>query len=1033
MRLGRIGTRLTQAVRFATVLAAVLTGGCADADPPYSPEAALRSFQLAPGFRIELAAAEPQVVDPISMAFDERGRLFVVEMRDYPISDQPLSRIKLLEDRDGDGRFEHASVFVDGLHMAHGVLPWKGGILVACAPDILHFTDTDGDGRADRRKVILTGFALVNPQLRINTPLYEMDNWIYAAYPRFGVGRRFKQFSDQGRPIHFPDHPEVAPVDVFERRSDIRFKPDELRIEPVSGNSEFGQAFNARGHRFPSWNNNHLRHSVIETRYLDRNPHLQVENPMQTISDHGQPAPVYPITDDPHLQDIRQTRLLKELGHFTSACGQSVYAGGRFPQPYDGAHFIAEPAHNLVHCDVVSSRGATYTGAAALRESEFLASRDSWFMPVFTTTGPDGALYVADFHRKIVEHPEWIREDFVDDHELFYAGQDHGRIYRIVHGEPEPAEPPRLDRAGAAELVGRLSHPNRWWRLTAQRLLVERRDPSAIPRLEELARSGASARGRMHALWALEGMAALDADLVLGGLGDDSPEVREQAIRIGESWLSDRRVVDRMLAMTGDPDERVRFQLACTLGELPAGDSFEPLLKIAHDHMEDPWFQVAALSAAGEHAVRWFRAVIGSREFASQGTEGRQLFLRRLTGMIGARQKARELTAVLGAVGRAAGDADLWWTSLSLEGLAEGLKRGTESAVNLPRRGQRILLELLSEPSRSGTAALEVAEAVELSNTLQFRSLMRQAAALAADEEAGLESRVHAIRLAALDPTRADYSMLAGLLQPRQPEEIQMAATRALVLLPHPRSTDILLEAWRSFTATLQNAALDGLLREPLRVPSLLDAVEAGTVQPWTIRGARRGRLFRISEGETLERARTLLRSSPPDLRTLMDQYGAAARTTGDVASGREVFNRNCSQCHKVGETGSEVGPDLLSLSGRTKYEFLENILDPNSNIVPGFEEYLVETHDGRALTGVMASQGPATVTLRRSEGEEDTISRSQIASLRSLGVSAMPEGVQEDITVQQMTDLLEYLANLGADTNAGSGDFQSPTGNGGF
>ena len=1020
----RAGTRLRQAVRFAAVLAAVLTGGCGDAEPPYSPEAALQTFQLAPGFRIELAAAEPQVVDPVSMAFDERGRLFVVEMRDYPISDKPLSRIKLLEDRDGDGRFEHSSVFVDGLHMAHGVLPWKGGILVTCAPDILHFTDTDDDGRADQRKVILTGFAQVNPQLRINTPLYEMDNWIYAAYPRFGVGRRFKQFSDQGQPIHFPDHPEIAPVDVFERRSDIRFKPDKLQLEPVSGNSEFGHTFNARGHRFPSWNNNHLRHSVIETRYLDRNPHLQVDNPMQTVSDHGQPAPVYPITDDPHLQDIRQTRLLKELGHFTSACGQSIYAGGRFPQRYHGAYFIAEPAHNLVHSDILSAQGATYTGAGAFGESEFLASRDSWFMPVFTTTGPDGALYVVDFHRKIVEHPEWIREDFVDDQELFYAGQDHGRIYRIVHGETEPEQPPRLDQAGAAELADRLSHPNRWWRLTAQRLLVESQDQSVVPRLKELARSGASARGRMHALWTLEGLDALDAGLVLGGLSDESPEVREQAIRMGESYLSDRRIVDQMMEMTGDPDERVRFQLACTLGELPANIAFKPLVEIAADHMEDPWFQVAVLSAAADDPVRWFRAMIRNEEFTSGGTEGRQLFLRRLTSMIGARQKARELTAVLAAVLNAAGDADLWWPALSLEGLAEGLKRGTESEVNLPRRAQQILLEFLSKPNRLGTAALEVVDGVRLSDTLQFRSLMRQAAALAADEGAGLDARVHAIRLAALAPSRTDYSLLAGLLQPRQPEEIQMAATRALIVLPHPKSTEILLDAWRSFTASLQNVALDGILREPRRVPSLLDAVEAGTVQPWTIRGARRGRLFRVSEGETLERARTLLRSSPPDLRALTDQYGVAARTTGDIATGREVFNKNCSQCHKVGETGSEVGPDLLSLSGRTKYEFLENILDPNSNIVPGYEEYLVQTHDGRALTGVMASQGPATVTLRRSEGEEDTIARSQIANLRSLGVSAMPEGVQEDISVRQMTDLLEYLTHLGADTAAGSGDF---------
>ena len=503
-----------------------------------------------------------------------------------------------------------------------------------------------------------------------------------------------------------------------------------------------------------------------------------------------------------------------------------------------------------MHSDILSAQGRPIPAPAPLGESEFLASRDSWFMPVFTTTGPDGALYVVDFHRKIVEHPEWIREDFVDDQELFYAGQDHGRIYRIVHGETEPEQPPRLDQAGAAELADRLSHPNRWWRLTAQRLLVESQDQSVVPRLKELARSGASARGRMHALWTLEGLDALDAGLVLGGLSDESPEVREQAIRMGSPICRTARIVDRMMEMTGDPDERVRFQLACTLGELPANIAFKPLVEIAADHMEDPWFQVAVLSAAADDPVRWFRAVIRNEEFTSQETEGRQLFLRRLTSMIGARQKTRELTAVLAAVLNAAGDADLWWPALSLEGLAEGLKRGTESEVNLPPPSPANPVGVSVQTESVGHGDSGGGGRSRLSDTLQFRSLMRQAAALAADEGAGLDARVHAIRLAALNPSRTDYSLLAGLLQPRQPEEIQMAATRALIVLPHPKSTEILLDAWRSFTAALQNAALDGILREPKRVPSLLDAVEAGTVQPWTIRGARRGRLFRVSEGE---------------------------------------------------------------------------------------------------------------------------------------------------------------------------------------
>jgi len=166
----------------------ILISGCARSGPPYSPQEALKRFQLPAGFRIELAASEPAIADPIAAAFDERGRMFVVEMGDYPLSAEPKGKIRLLEDRDGDGIFEHSTVFVDGLHFPHGVLPWKGGIIVTCAPDILYFADTDGDGKADVRRVLLTGFAEVNPQLRVNTPLYGIDNWIYAAYPKFGVG-----------------------------------------------------------------------------------------------------------------------------------------------------------------------------------------------------------------------------------------------------------------------------------------------------------------------------------------------------------------------------------------------------------------------------------------------------------------------------------------------------------------------------------------------------------------------------------------------------------------------------------------------------------------------------------------------------------------------------------------------------------------------------------------------------------------------------------------------------------------------------
>ena len=249
---------------FFVIAALAFLSGCKKSGPPYSPEEALKRFQLPPGFRIELVAAEPDVVSPVALAFDERGRMFVAEMPEYPISREPLGKIVVLEDVHGNGRFEKSTVFADHFHFVHGMLPWKKGLIVTSAPDIFYVADSKGGDRADVRKVLLTGFAQVNPQLRVNTPLYGMDNWIYAAYPKFGGGVRFKEFSNFGEPIHFAGHPEVPAQDIFSKGMDIRFKPDELKLEPVSGNSEFGLTFDARGHRFTSFNNKHIESVVIE-------------------------------------------------------------------------------------------------------------------------------------------------------------------------------------------------------------------------------------------------------------------------------------------------------------------------------------------------------------------------------------------------------------------------------------------------------------------------------------------------------------------------------------------------------------------------------------------------------------------------------------------------------------------------------------------------------------------------------------------------------------------------------------------------
>lgn len=618
------------------VLVVVLPhAGCWREKPPYSPSEALQLFQVPSGFRVELVAAEPGIEDPVAMAFDERGRLFVVEMSDYPLGRQG-GKIKLLEDRDDDGFFESSTLFASGLSFPTGVLPWKEGILVTAAPHVFYLADTNGDNRADLKEIVLTGFAATNPRLRVNGLRYGLDNWIYAAYPKVELPARYvKEFGDLGSEIRFPKYPRARAFGFFGKEMDLRFRPDQMRVEPIAGNSQYGNTFDRWGNRFTVGNNNHVRHVVIQNKYLLRNPYLAVESAMHFSSDHGNAATLYPITKQPEYMHR------SESGHFASPCGISVYEGGAFPPPYHGAYFVCDPVHNVIHCDTLLPRGPTFVARRALREREFLASIDSWFRPVFTTLGPDGALYVVDFYRKVIEHPEWIPLEKMREADL-HAGNDRGRIYRIVHETLQQASAkPKLHHLERAQLVQNLSHSNMWWRLRSQQLIVERQDKSLIPELQILAGKSPSPYARLHALWTLDGLNALDPDLILFGLEDSHAGVRENAVQLAESLLSDNRISDKLLGMATDPSERVRFQLACTLGLLPKQKSFPVLRELLLRHLNNSWFQIAVLASASENAEEWYKALTSEPAFVANHSRPKQELLRRVTSIMTKRQQAR--------------------------------------------------------------------------------------------------------------------------------------------------------------------------------------------------------------------------------------------------------------------------------------------------------------------------------------------------------------------------------------------------------
>ncbi len=356
------------------------------------------------------------MVSPVAMDIDENGNIYVVEDRAYPLNVKGhVGRVKMLRDTDGDGYPDKVTVFAEGLVLPTSVMRWKKGILVADSPDIWYFEDTDGDGKADIKKKILTGFPFTNPQHTANGLVYGLDNWIYIAHEHPATAVVFKkQFGDQGSDVRYTDR-EGGPS-LHRPGHNIRFRPDTGELEVLASSSQFGQSFDDYGRHFLVSNSNHVRMEAIAARYLGRNPDLPIGNAVEDISDHGAAAKVFAITEHPRFE------MLSGVGEFTSACGICYYRGSTF---------TSEPVHNIVHQDALSENGSLYLAKRAQASSEFLASTDAWFRPVNMYIGPDGAMYVLDYYRMVIEHPEWMASDTYNSPDL-YKGEEMGRIYRIV-------------------------------------------------------------------------------------------------------------------------------------------------------------------------------------------------------------------------------------------------------------------------------------------------------------------------------------------------------------------------------------------------------------------------------------------------------------------------------------------------------------------------------------------------------------------------------------------------------------------------
>ncbi len=943
--------------------------------PALSPEEAVRKMTVPPGFRVELVASEPDIVNPVAMTFDGRGRIWITESLEYPRkSPGPgRDRIKVLEDTDGDGAADKFTTFADDLNIPSGIAVGAGGVWVANAPDILFLKDTNGDGVADTREVVVTGFGRHDTHELPNSLTWGPDGWLYGWNGVFNPAR----IEHQGKRHEFTCavfriHPKTRAFEVF--------------CEGTS--NPWGITWNGDGDAFASaCVIDHLWH-LTESGYYHRQggPYPPFTWKLGSIVDHQHQKAAY--------------------------CGIHYFDSDAYPEAYRGKLYMGNIHGNGVNADRLTRLGATYRGET---EPDFLRANDTWFMSVVQKTGPDGCLYVLDWYDRYHCYQDANRDP---------QGIDRlkGRLYRVRYKDTPRA--PRFDLARESDdrLIERLASPNIYFRDLAQQILRERDAAATRPKLERLVLDDrASRKARMHALWALVGTDRLDPGFHARLLAHADPVVRAWGVRAAGNF---RKVaaplLEKVLALADDPAPGVQVQVAVAARKLDGVDPLPTLIGVVDQDDGDPilapivWQNLHPLLETRGDAFVALVAKLDLRR--SPGLAG---FLpRAVERLLGAARPRPEAAVALVAKLMAApldgqSEGAAGW---SLQIVAEKLQGGGMSGAN--RAALRDLLKEALAPTLAGDPeaplALDAALVAVAWNDPAALKLVRKALTTPGPD---LEKRLRALEalVAANDPTLLDAVGPTLVDRDGDLAEFRGQLLAALGRLEGPKVAAVVLDLYPRMEPELQPKAVELLTQRAPWTRALLDAVARDQIPPSALNLNQVRKLSAGRDKDIRDRVKatwgTVREARSPARERVIDQMRTSlADAHGDPVAGAQVFRNVCAQCHKIYGEGQDVGPEI-TLNGRASYEqLLSNVFDPNLVIGPGYQGTTVATTDGRVLTGLVVEDSPGRVVLKLQGGKIEAIPRASIEELRVSPLSLMPEGIEIQIQPRELADLFAYI-----------------------